>query len=272
LRKFIIFLVIMIFILIPASKTFASDEQRVKVMIDGEEIAFSVSPSYYDGRLLVPMRTFLQALGAEISWDLQTNTVTAKRGNDIITLRINEPYAVVNGKVVKLDVPATIINGSTMVPLRFLSESLGLFVRWNEEKKTAEVESSKFIPFERIKDLDTEIVYPWIRDWVKASWDEFGIQIKKSEGKLYILTTFGLKPSGGYQVEVRKIERSTESVIIVVNFIEPLSHQYTIPVFSRPYDLVYVDAHETGNSSYLICFTKGLTEGLLPIRLELNPE
>ncbi|MDO9535884.1 MAG: stalk domain-containing protein [Bacillota bacterium] len=270
MRKFIVFL-IMIFILIQASKTFAREEQPVKVMIDREEITFNVSPGFYDGRLLVPMRSFLEALGAEISWDLKTNTVTAKRGNDTLTFRINEPYAVLNGKVQELSVPARNINGSTMVPLRFLSEFFGLHVHWDEEKRIVEVESSIFIPFERVHAWGTEINYPWIREWVENSWDELGIQIRKTEGKLYILTTYGLKHSGGYEVEVRKIERRPESLKIVVDFMEPMRNQYTIPVFSRPYDLVYVDLLETDTSSYLICFTRGLTEGQLPIRLDLNP-
>jgi len=269
LRKFVVFL-LMVFILIPASSAFARDEQQIKVMIDREEIVFKVSPGFYDGRLLVPMRTFLEAIGAEISWDLETKTVTAKRGNDILSFRVNEPYAVVNGKVEELAVPASIINGSTMVPLRFLSEFLGLHVRWDADKRIVEVESSIFIPFERVSSPDKEINNPWIREWVETSWNELGVQIRKTEGNLYILTTFGLKPMGGYEVEVRKIERRKESIVIVVDFMEPMAHEYTIPVFSRPYDLVYIDAHETDASSYLIFFTRGLTEGQLPIRMDLN--
>ena len=43
----------------------------------------------------------------------------------------------VNGEIVKMDVPARLINDKTMIPLRFLSENLGYEVEWNEENNTA---------------------------------------------------------------------------------------------------------------------------------------
>jgi hypothetical protein len=248
----------------------AANEGDIKVFIDREEVRFGVPPVFFNNRLLVPMRTMLEALGAEISWDGETGTVTARREDRIVMLKIKEPYALVNDKLVELDVPATIIQGSTMVPLRFFSEFLGLQVRWNAEQRTVDVESSVFIPFER-PDQDTEKLPPRIREWVESSWDELNIQVKMVEGKMYILTTFGLKPTGGYGVEIKKIERTRETVKIVIDFIEPLREFYTTPVFNRPYDLVCVDPAEVGASTYFICFTRGLKEGELPVRLELNP-
>ncbi|MEI7026921.1 copper amine oxidase N-terminal domain-containing protein [Paenibacillus sp. y28] len=43
----------------------------------------------------------------------------------------------VNGQAVQNEVPAINMNGSTMVPLRFVSESLGATVDWNKETSTA---------------------------------------------------------------------------------------------------------------------------------------
>jgi hypothetical protein len=68
--------------------------------------------------------------------------VTAQRGNDIIKLPINSQFATVNGNRVRLDTPATLRSGRTMVPLRFLSESLGAGVQWVASTRTVEITSN----------------------------------------------------------------------------------------------------------------------------------
>ncbi|RJX23836.1 MAG: protease complex subunit PrcB family protein [Dethiobacter sp.] len=269
MRRIIAVMVILL-IVFSVPVPLAANEKEIKIFVDGEEVGFRVPPVFLNGCLLVPMRPLLEALEAEINWDGATGTVTARRGDDTIVLQIKETFALVNGKRVELDVPATIIQGSTMVPLRFFSEFLGLYVRWNAEPRIAEVDSSILIPFER-PGKDTEKWQPWIREWVESSWDELNIQVKTEKGKMYILTTFGLRPTGGYEVEIKRIERTREAVKLVIDFTEPSREQYTIPVFNRPYDLVCLDPVEMGACTYFICLHRGLKEGTLPVRLELNP-
>ena len=55
---------------------------------------------------------------------------------DMIELPIKAEYAKVNGKDVPLDVPAQILNGRTMVPIRFIAEALGCEVEWLEKERT----------------------------------------------------------------------------------------------------------------------------------------
>jgi hypothetical protein len=56
--------------------------------------------------------------------------VMATRGNQDVQLRIGDRVAVVNGQTMNLDVPAMVVGGSTMVPIRFVSEALGAQVGW----------------------------------------------------------------------------------------------------------------------------------------------
>ena len=60
-----------------------------------------------------------------VDWVPATQTVIASRGNLDLQLRIGSRTALVNGREVTLDVPATTMGGSTMVPLRFVGETLG---------------------------------------------------------------------------------------------------------------------------------------------------
>lgn len=88
-----------------------------------------------NGRTLVPLRAIFEALGAEVFWNGETQTVTAKKGDTEIQLVIGgEAYK--NGQLIPLDVPAKSFNGRTLVPLRFVSEALGCQTGWNSETQT----------------------------------------------------------------------------------------------------------------------------------------
>lgn len=80
-----------------------------------------------------------EALGTEINWDEKTQTVTATKDITTITVIIGSQQATVNGQVKPLDVPAQIINGRTLVPVRFISESLGASVIWDETIQTVTI-------------------------------------------------------------------------------------------------------------------------------------
>jgi len=112
----------------------------LKVTLDGRELNFDVLPIIENGRTLVPLRTIFEALGAEVSWNEETQTVTAKKGSTEIQLIIGgEAYK--NGQLIPLDVPAKSFKGRTLVPLRFVSEALGYQVNWSNETQTASISS-----------------------------------------------------------------------------------------------------------------------------------
>ncbi|MBP8708175.1 MAG: hypothetical protein KBH94_05605 [Caldisericia bacterium] len=99
-----------------------------------------VAPFIDRGRTFVPFRFIGEALGAEVGYTTDSNgrvkTVSYKLGNNSITLTIGQKEAIVNGKVMKMDVPPQIIQGRTVIPLRFVTEALGCNVDWNGETMT----------------------------------------------------------------------------------------------------------------------------------------
>lgn len=101
------------------------------VSYNGEKIAFDQIPVIENGRTLVPLRAIFEKLGAEVSWNDATKTVTAVKDGTAITLTIDSTSATKNGEAVTLDVPATIINGRTMVPVRFIADCFGVSVSWD---------------------------------------------------------------------------------------------------------------------------------------------
>jgi len=87
----------------------------------------------------VPLRGVLEKLGAYVQYDAGTKTVTALQNDRKITLPLGSRQATVDGKNVSLDVPAAVINGSTMVPLRFVAESLGANVSYDSASNTVAI-------------------------------------------------------------------------------------------------------------------------------------
>lgn len=98
--------------------------------VNGSQLQFDVPPALENGRTLVPLRAIFEALGAEVTWDSATWTVFASWDSGNMTLPIGSIQATVNGQLVQLDVPAQLIDGRTMVPLRFVGESMGALVGW----------------------------------------------------------------------------------------------------------------------------------------------
>ncbi len=104
----------------------------IAVTVNGDAVAFGEQPPIQqNGRLLVPLRGVLEKIGATVRYSGPTKTVQATKGETKIELTLGEKSATVSGRTVNLDVPAQAINGTTLVPLRFVAESLGADVRFD---------------------------------------------------------------------------------------------------------------------------------------------
>ena len=93
-------------------------------------------PQVIKGSTMVPMRAIFDALGATVRWDGATMTITATKDATVVVLRIGNRTATINGNPVTLNEPAVIISGSTLVPLRFVSDALGATVRRDGATRT----------------------------------------------------------------------------------------------------------------------------------------
>ena len=114
-----------------------------QVFVDGQGLVSDVSPTIENGVTLVPLRAIFQSLGAEVNWDGTTQTVTATKSSTTVKLIIGQKTAYKNGNPVDLQVPGKIVNGSTLVPLRFVSEALGAKVDWDGATQTITITSSQ---------------------------------------------------------------------------------------------------------------------------------
>lgn len=140
--KLTMFAIIFCSVLFTSNVALANDDhEAVNVIIDGNIMEANQSAVRVDGRVLVPLRTVFEQLGATVTWDQHTKTATGIKGDTKVIVRLDHKTAYVNDRAFTLDVPAQTINNRTMVPLRFVAESLGAEVKWDGTTKTATITS-----------------------------------------------------------------------------------------------------------------------------------
>lgn len=114
----------------------AANAQNIGVTVDGRPVDFEgTQPKMVNNSVLVPLRGVFEEMGATVLWNQGRQEVTATKDNRKIQLVIGEHFANIDGRSVRLNTPARVENGSTLVPLRFLSEALGAQVRWNPNRQ-----------------------------------------------------------------------------------------------------------------------------------------
>jgi hypothetical protein len=142
----------------------AKGSDSIKVKVNGNLIYLDQPPVMDKGRVLVPMRTIFELFGSEVDFNQQTKTIKATRGKTIISLPLNSKQVTVNGVKKSLDTPAKSIKGRTLVPLRFVSETLGSNVKWRPEYNQVDIAV-------KVKEK-TGRIYPdgWVAPILQSKW------------------------------------------------------------------------------------------------------
>lgn len=108
-------------------------QPTVNIYINAKLVSFDQEPIIINGNTLVPMRGVFEALGATIEWKNETQTVILSKENIIVSLKIGEKLAIKNDVDIEISQPAILLNNKTMVPIRFVSKSLGAKVIWDQK-------------------------------------------------------------------------------------------------------------------------------------------
>lgn len=96
-----------------------------RVNVNGNKVLMQNSPFNENGNIYIPLRAVADNLGATVTWSAEDETATIKSGTATITQRIGSNKVHINSKEVELSAPALLKNGVTYVPVRFITESLG---------------------------------------------------------------------------------------------------------------------------------------------------
>lgn len=116
--------------------------KEVKIEIDGKEMVPKDMPAVIiDGRTMLPMRQIAQELGCEVNWNEAAKQIYVMRGSDIIVFTVDSKTGYENGKEFTMDVPATIVNDRTMLPVRALADALHLNIKWDDPNRIVSIQS-----------------------------------------------------------------------------------------------------------------------------------
>jgi hypothetical protein len=102
-----------------------------------------VSPLIKSGNTLVPLRFISENLDAKITWNGDKQQIIIEQTNKTMILTVGSTVAYVNGSVKSLEVAPEIINGNTMVPVRFVSETFDTTVKWEPNSMVVDILSNK---------------------------------------------------------------------------------------------------------------------------------
>ncbi|KAF6579026.1 TolC family protein [Paenibacillus sp. EKM212P] len=111
----------------------------IKVIINGVTQQYTQSPVVSQNTTLVPLRGVFESLGAKVDWDSKAKKVTASKNDDTLTLNVGSKLAYKNSNPVQLDAATQIQKGQVLVPLRFVSQSLGAKVNWDQATRTVTI-------------------------------------------------------------------------------------------------------------------------------------
>jgi peptidoglycan endopeptidase LytE len=200
-------------------------EYGVKVQVNDSIVAFPEAQPFIDpsGTLLVPIRNIAEKMGYKVDWAMSNSSISLKLsdGNKVISLKTGSTEANVNGKSIKTDVPPVLANGMTYVPLRFISESFGYMLQWDDANGVAIIcqdgqyhAPAWYVPAKKtLADMvsDTSKYYIGIRymwggtttngfdcsGFVNYVFDQYGIDLPRTSKSMYDTAgtrTVGLAP------------------------------------------------------------------------------
>lgn len=88
------------------------------------------TPKIVNGRTLIPIKAVIEALKGTVDYDAKTRMITLKKGTDNLQMWIGKTEIKLNGITKAMDTAPIIIDGRTMVPIRFVADNFGLETTW----------------------------------------------------------------------------------------------------------------------------------------------
>ncbi len=104
--------------------------------VNGSPYTLNTPPIAIEGRTYLPLRFIVdQVLQAQLVWEPETGKITVTKEGKEIVVTIGKTAALVDGEVVNLDAPPIVKNGSTLLPLRFMSEHFNISITYDKVTK-----------------------------------------------------------------------------------------------------------------------------------------
>ncbi len=119
--------------------------QAVTILVGGHPLHTNPGPIVQTGRVFVPMRSIFERMGATVVY--ASGNINATRGRTTVALRIGSTSATIDGQNQQLDVAPFIVGATTYVPLRFIAQSLGANVNYDNNTRVVAITMAHMPPY-----------------------------------------------------------------------------------------------------------------------------
>lgn len=149
-----------------------------------------ISPMIIGERTLIPLRTVIEAVDGKVNWKEDEQKITITVNNSVLELWVDKNVGTLNNESFTMDVSPRIINNTTMIPIRFISEKCGLNLNWE--------------PTNQSISLSTKNDYIATFSGNKISLPNFNIMLGRALNEInsYILQNNLMPPAGGTHLDI----------------------------------------------------------------------
>lgn len=137
------------------------DEKAIVLEINGAKVEQTEEYASFikENRTFVPLRLISEKLGFTVEWNEETKDITITNKDEKVVFNTQkDTYIGKDGKEVKMDVKPVVKNNRTFLPIRFVSEALGIEINWDGETRTVTVGKAETKTEEKVEDKKEEKV------------------------------------------------------------------------------------------------------------------
>ncbi|OAB40427.1 N-acetylmuramoyl-L-alanine amidase family protein [Paenibacillus antarcticus] len=173
MKKFSFLILLCVFFIISYPTKGEAAAVQSKIILDSKEISMpaNVKVHVVNENVMIPIRIVVENLKFKVDWDQKSQGVKIQQDAKIISLKVNQQEATVDGKQVVLTAAPQVKNETVLVPIRFVSEQMGISVSWDNLDKTVYLTSSTkdsidvgqadtvvetLLPITEVPEVDTE--------------------------------------------------------------------------------------------------------------------
>jgi len=191
-------LVILTILALMVNIAYASDPVKMRMQVGNDNYivvtdddiitkTFDTTPIMVNDATFVPIRGIFEHFGATVNWISETEKIEVEMHNSVIVLQKDSNEVLVDNQAHQLNQSVTLVNNRAMIPLRFISETLGFNVKWEETDKSIIVSNKDLINTE--EGLSTYVENVTSRQLAKSINPQL-YYIRNNIAKMWISNTF----------------------------------------------------------------------------------
>ncbi|WP_334073051.1 MULTISPECIES: N-acetylmuramoyl-L-alanine amidase family protein [Paenibacillus] len=144
-KAFFLYFLSLIFLIVLFPYEIHAKAASSKIVLDGQEIVLpeGVEVASINNNVMIPIRVVAENLQFNVKWEQKTQNVKIENNSNTISLKVGQKEAKVTNKQVLLNTAPLVQKNTVLVPIRFVSEQMGLEVNWNNADKTVYLASKE---------------------------------------------------------------------------------------------------------------------------------